>query len=565
MDLFTTNKKTLDNEQKAAVYACPNEPLLILAPPGAGKTFVMTKRIEYLIELGIIKKPFKILGLTFTNAAANEMKKRVIKEVPQSEGLIHITNFHSFSYSILKAYGNLIGLNENFSIVSEIYSEKILKKILSKNNVQKDSYQNWKNEKILKCNFKNNDYRSKEYAVFTEYNNNLIINNLVDYDNLLFYAIKILKTYPQVLSYYRATFRYILIDEYQDTNALQFKLLSLLVQGMRDLREFNDPNVFILADPNQAIFEFQGSDIRNIIKAKKRFGCKKLKLKGEYRFNSEGIKLLKKSISSFIDKENLENKNIKERPCYTIFENKKDEANYIIEKIKDKKEKGIGLHEIAVLAPSNFYFNIIKKKLKENNIDYVLINDFKGSSISRNRKYQRIFEILNENVNDCSENSLTSIFEVACKENLYNYDKDEILRFLLELSKKYDIDPSKSIDERYHCFLNEVFLEIDWAEFMRKRIKNKIFLSSIHGSKGLEFDYIFICGLVKDLLPHKTFCSKCNEIIDYNQRIKELKLLNVGVSRAKKKLYITSFNKRLTHETCILKPFYEYLEVTEKY
>jgi superfamily I DNA/RNA helicase len=524
----------------------------------------MAKRIEYLIEVDSIKKPFKILGLTFTNAAASEMRKRVMKEVPQAKKLVHITNFHSFAYSILKAYGNIIGIEKNFSIVSALDGARILKKILDTHHIHVKDYEKWKTEHILKCNFE--EGFDEYYKVFRKYNETLLKENLLDYDNLLFYALNLLEDNPSVLNYYRATFRYILIDEYQDTNALQFKILSLLVKGYKELREFDDPNVFILADPNQAIFEFQGSDIRNITKAQEKFRCKKIKLHGEYRFSSKGISLLKKSISAFIDGETLKSETVDENPIYTIFRSKRDETQDIIKEIKEKKENGTKLQDIAILAPTAYYLQDIKRELKRNNVDYILINDFKGSTINKKRKYHKIFKILNGKSKN-SDCSLSSIFEVICNAKGYDINNDEILSFLFELSKEYDSNPYKSnvtLKERSQSYINEVLLEVNWAEVMRKRIKNKVFLSSIHGSKGLEFDYIFICGLIKNLIPHKSFCRNCTGAIDYSARIENLKLLNVGTSRAKKELYLTSFHKNSIHETCIVKPFYTHLKIKKK-
>jgi DNA helicase-2/ATP-dependent DNA helicase PcrA len=555
----------LDDDQKSVIRACPNEPLLIIAPPGAGKTTVMAKRIEYLLELGAIKKPFKVLGLTFSNSAANEMKKKVLEHLPQYKDIIFITNFHSFCFGLLRSYGNLIGINTNFAILTEKESDRIINKLLRKHDLPLDSkYKNWKTNYILGFNF-DKDQDSQFIEIFNDYIEEINKIDSLDYDCLLYYVFQIFTRFPEILEYYRNVFRYILVDEFQDTNLLQFKILELLLMSYKKFRQFDDPGVFILADPNQAIYEFQGSDIGNIDRSVERFFCRIEKLQKDYRSESEGIKILKKQISFFLENSKIDDRpeNPVDKPSYCIYENRLSEATNLSGEIKKLIESGVHSHQIALLLPNQFYFSEIRNSLNDEDIDFIFVPDFKGTKIIN--KYQRVFRSLKNCVNE-EESSFSSKFELICEEKVSNYLDNDILNSLLEISKKYDIFPHESLsfNEKTQLFLNEICLEVDWGNELRKRVKNKIFVSSIHGSKGLEFDYVFVSGLNRNSLPHKEFCDQCQgDGLDYDNWMKNLKILNVATSRAKKNLFLTSVDTGSIHKTCLLVPFYDYLSKNE--
>lgn len=562
----------LDKFQRSAAYALPNKSILVKAPPGAGKTLVMAKRIEFLIRINAIKKPFKILGLTFSNAAADEMRKRVTKEVPAAKGLVHITNFHSFAYSILKAYGNCIDIQRNFSIISEFNSEKIMKEKLgilkfyglSKYNSKRKraealfySYKNWKTERILKLNdFEDKSYDEKFEKTLIEFRKELKLLNCLDFDHILYYAYKLLKNNPSVLSYYKSVFKYILVDEFQDTNPLQFKLLEILAEK-NDLNQFNTP-VFILSDPNQGIYEFQGADTRNIDQALKSFNCDIIKLNGEYRFNSQGIKILKDAISIFIENKKLLLSPLpKNRPIYSCWNRKIDEAKYLIEKIEELKKEKIKLHEIAILSPMGANLEKLREGLKSE--EYIFIPDFKGSEIEK--KYLILFDELNDISN--SKGNLEETIKIACENNGIDIN-DDIISILIEIAQTFDKRYSGDLTEKIGLFINEILLEINWGELLRRKIKNKLFLSTIHSAKGLEFERVFVCGLESGSLPFFPICNKCHGNLDESEWIQSLKILNVGVSRAKDQLYLSSSNKNNwnydTHSSCVLNPFKYYFD-----
>lgn len=563
---------TLDDEQKDAVYAAKEKSLLVLAPPGAGKTLVMAKRMEFLIKINAVKYPYKILGLTFSNTAADQMKKRVLNEVPSSKGLVYITNFHSFAYSILKAYGNHFDINRNFSILGEMeWGTRIKDKLGILNSFSQskydqkrieaqeifDRYITWKNERLLKLNL---NYRDEEYhdlfkTALSEFENDLNSFNLLDFDHILYYCSELLKSNKNILNYYRSVFKYILVDEFQDTNPLQFELLRLLVNGNESIP--NRP-VFILADPNQGIYEFQGADPKNVDDSVESFNCETIKLMGDYRFDSPEIKTLKEAISLFIEERTLLSPHESDnKPEYVLFDDKISEANHILRKIDDFKDDNVDLHDIAIIAPLGYNLDSIKYKLNED--EYIFVPDFRGIEIEK--KYNSLFEEL-RGITRIQGNLEEIIKDIA--EQIGINDTDDIFKIIVKLSRKYDKKYSRTLSEKILLFSNEILLEINWGEILKKEIKNKIFLSTIHSVKGLEFEKVIICGLDSGSLPFFLSCNECNTIqLDEVEWIKNLKLLNVGISRAKNELLLSSSRlnnwNRITHPTCILKPFYSHI------
>ena len=568
----------LDDEQKDAVYSDENSSILVLAPPGSGKTLVMAKRIEYLISSGEIKNPFKILGLTFSNAAADEMKNRVTKEVPLAKDLVHITNFHSFAYSILKAYGNCVDLKRDFFVIGEIQSDELIKEVLGISDyfglhkrdprIKKAEncfyrYKKWKTERILKMNENYEDLYSNELfeTGLVSFRNKLMSQNLLDFDHILYYTFKLLKSNNSVLNYYRSVFKYILVDEFQDTNPLQFAILKIMANG-NNISKYKNSPVFILADPNQGIFEFQGAEPENVILAKDKFNCEEIKLKKDHRFKPEGkgIKILANAISNFIDEGTDKDLDISDySPYYSVFPNKRAEADFITNKIKNLEENNEKLHEIAILAPQRADFEEIKGKLGKDK--FVFVPDFRGPEIEK--KYQPLFKSLRE-VPIEKKGKLSSLIENICKSNGIDAN-DEIIKILLNESKKYDAKRflSKTLFEKVQHFTNETLLEVDWGKILKKQVKNKIFLSTIHSAKGLEFETVFVCGLQEGSLPNYSTCKTCHGTSDGLKQVKNLKLLNVGVSRGKKCLYLSSSQKNgwyyHKHSSCVLNPFYKYL------
>lgn len=590
------NRIVLDEEQKKAVYAPIKQSLIVLAPPGCGKTLIMAKRIEYLIKIKAVVPPFKILGLTFTNAAANEMKDRVTDGVPEAEGIVYITNFHSFSYSVLRAYGNYVAISRKFTILGEIEKEDFILRIFSKyeksikeitdhppedrrrqlqNNEIWNRYQDWNIEALLKNNerFEDGEYDELFKMIQEEYRNELITNSYLDFDHILWYAYNLLKDNPSILEYYRAAFRYILVDEFQDTNSLQFRILSLLTSNYEHSTRYPPAKVFILADPDQAIYEFQGATPENIEVAKELFSCRVIELYKDYRFSSEGIKLLKSAISSYMRNGHISNITMDlniDKPCFFALNSIAEEAHYILDKVKKFQSDNISLHDIAIIAFPQYRLNDVKELLDQENIDNIFVPDFRAGNIER--KYQRLFKGISNIVKKKSGGYLYSVFEDVCRKGKFDIEKDEVLKILLKITKNYDRDSFKTISllEKNQMFVNEVLLEINWGEVLRERVKNKIFLSTIHGVKGLQFEVIIICGLEQYSFPNWRICNGCyRKSINRNylerELLNNLKIFYVGISRAKRHLYMTSSlisnYRNYRPISCILKPFVDLIDI----
>ena len=291
----------LDANQREAVYLPVSQSVIVEAPPGHGKTFVMAKRINHLIKTGEVKAPKKILGLTFTNAAASEMLDDIKTHVGIKDlDALRVLTFHSLAYKILRAYGNLIGIDKNFQIIGEVEQKELIdksKKDLSL-DLEENEYREWMTEVLLK---QKKDYDSS-FAENAKAVHDVYLTKLgekLDYTSLLVKAIQLLEEIPAVLKMYRSVFRYILVDEFQDPNPLQYKLLSLLALGCdssSQTEEVVQTPVFILADEEQAIFRFQGATPDNIQLAQSDFYCEKINLEVNYRCKSVGINNLTKAM-----------------------------------------------------------------------------------------------------------------------------------------------------------------------------------------------------------------------------------------------------------------------------
>ncbi|WP_296866531.1 UvrD-helicase domain-containing protein [uncultured Methanobrevibacter sp.] len=541
----------LNDEQKEVVFSDFNTSKIISAPPGAGKTTIMAKRIGFLINQGYIKHPYKILALTFSKAAANEMKKKISDEMRFSKDLFHITTFHGFCFDVLNAYGNYIGLNRNFEMYT--YNPKYNPRLAHAFehfglHYDNDEFNEWRLKHVLKCEKNDNE---QVLRILKYYYDLLIENNMMDYDGLLIFTYKLFKNHEPILEYYRSPFKIILVDEFQDTNSLQFKILDLMVTGSAN----NKKNIFIFTDPKQSIYGFQGADYKNHERAIENFNCKEAKLSECHRFENKAIEQLSKSISNYIDgnRESNSELTIKENlPKYFIFNENQEEYEFIINQINDLKHKGVKYENICILSPTKKSLNNIINMMKLLNFkNFIFISDYKDEWDVQIRR------LTNLGKNDLSEyKNLHDMIISNLK--MHNYFKEVILKE----SKKIDMqNPNLEIENRLSNFINHMIWNYDNFFKNNNFLKDKIFLSTIHGSKGLQFDVSFVCNLNSGSIPFFIDCrNNCyRKTGELNKE--SLNLLNVAVSRSKKQLYLTSTNDYGNHETCILKPFYKYLEI----
>lgn len=544
-------KKILDDYQKTAIYWPPTKSVIIKAPPGHGKTFVMARRIEYILHSGFSRAPHKILGLTFTNAAAGEMMDDIrIQLSLEQQSLVRVMTFHSFCYKVLHAYGNIIGLNRNFVILGELQQRKILASIFSailgvpsENDAVKKSleaYQESVKEKFLKMNAEYIHPTQQQILdqAIIEYKKKLG-SNQVDYNDLLKKTVALFETTPEILDWYRSTFRYILVDEFQDTNLLQLKLLSLLVNGdSSHPSSLPDAHVYILTDPEQAIFRFQGATPENIEIAKEKFKCEELSLHINYRSSNPNIIALTKRMRKEPYTETVE------KIPFFVSQSPKEEAQLIITKIK---EHSGALHDICVIAQSSYNFEEIKAVLEEQSIPFVFVPDFKAKSVEI--KYGAIFDSISQMVVATnSKGKLTSKIQKILEDGFQGWRKDEVLSALFDLAMNFERSVTgNNLSEKARQFYNDIFIEINWGNLLRKRVRNKVFLSTIHGVKGLQFPQVHLIGLVNYEHIHSNICYPCNGGKEFKKFITALKepfsTLYVGASRAQEELFLYAVRK----------------------
>lgn len=594
----------LNEKQKEAVLYV-NGPLLILAGPGSGKTRVLTYKISYLIEEGYAK-PEDILAITFTNKAAKEMKERVYSLIGQRD--IQISTFHSFGLRIIKENYKYLNMDRNFTILDESDSISMIEKIIKEMNLDTKQY----NPKIIKykiSNCKSEIISHDEYLkyskngieeivqkVYKKYQEKLNTTNCVDFDDLLMMPIILFKSNPEILKYYQEKFKYVFIDEYQDTNEAQYTMSKLISAKHK--------NICVVGDECQNIYSWRGANYKNILNFEKDYiNSKIILLEQNYR-----------STKTILNVANDVIKHNKERKDKTLFTDneygdkikyinaydERDEAVRIVNEIKDLK-KDVSLNEMVVLYRTNAQSQILERTFLENKIPYKivgsyayynrkeikdlvaylkLINNLKDDvsllriinvprrgignksvedlAMKANSENKSIFEVLDGNkklldfknmIIDLKEQSehmsLTQLIEsVFNKTGIKDeYRGEEVVN---GDSKIDNLDEFKSITKNFEeetgsvsleDFLLETSLISDINE--EKTDEERVALMTLHSVKGLEFEVVFIAGLEERLFPH------VNSSDNKEQLEEERRLFYVGITRAKKKVYLLNTRSRM--------------------
>ena len=603
MNLDSLNKQQLE----AVLYN--DGPLLVLAGAGSGKTRVLTTKIAYLInELKV--DPYNILAITFTNKAANEMKDRVKKILGIDTYNMQISTFHSFGVSILRKHYDLIGYQRNFTILDSDDSLTIIKKILKEENLDPKVYNpkairnkisSAKNELIDPDSYSkyvNNDYDEIVLNVYRNYQNKLLKNNSMDFDDLLILPIKLLRDNPSVLESYQERFKYILVDEYQDTNQAQYILVKMMSAKYK--------NICVVGDESQSIYSFRGANYKNILNFEKDYkNAKVILLEENYR--STGYIL---NVANDIIKNNKNKKDKKlwtskgngNKVKYYRAENEKDEADYVAKKIKELIINGVNKSEIAVLYRTNAQSRNIEEALLKENIPYKVVGSlyfYKRKEIKDLISYLKVIynsnddtsllRIINtpkrgiglktiEKLEEKARLNNTSIYEEINSgkelefknliEEFKREEKDlsltELIDVILDKSKMIEelkkeeslesdirienLNEFKSITKGFEdtygivslqSFLEEISLVSDVEEYNNNT--DLITLMTIHSAKGLEFDNVFIIGLEEGLFPHTNSLSSFEEIEE------ERRLAYVAITRAKKNLELVNAKRRMLY------------------
>lgn len=372
---------TLNKEQREAVFYTEG-PLLILAGAGSGKTRVLTHRIAYLIdEMGV--NPWNILAITFTNKAAGEMRDRVDKIVGFGSESIWVSTFHSTCVRILRRYIDRLGYDTNFTIYDTDDQKTLMKDVCKllqidtkvyKERVLLSAISSAKNEFITPQEYELNaagDFNRQKIAkVYWEYEKQMKANNALDFDDLLVKTVQLLQSQPDVLEYYQERFRYIMVDEYQDTNTVQFKLISLLARKHR--------NLCVVGDDDQSIYKFRGANIRNILDFESVFeDAHVIKLEQNYRSTETILNAANAVIANNVGRKAKAlwtDKGEGDKISFRQFEDAFEEANYIANDIANHIKEGTRAYkDHAVLYRTNAQSRVFEEKFIVANIPYKIV------------------------------------------------------------------------------------------------------------------------------------------------------------------------------------------------
>ena len=601
------NLDYLNDEQRKAVLA-EDGPLLILAGAGSGKTSVLTTKVAYLIkEKGV--NPKNIVAITFTNKAAKEMKERIIKLVGRDGYDIQISTFHSFGLRIIKENYERLGYDKNFTIIDSDDSLTIIKKIMKDMNIDttrcnpkfiKNQISSCKNEMVTPDKYQklvNDEVSDITYKVYKKYQETLIRNNSLDFDDLLVKPIELFTKHPDVLQNYQELFKYIFIDEYQDTNEAQY-LLSKMISAKYK-------NICVVGDDSQSIYSWRGANFRNILNFEKDYkDAKVILLEQNYRSTKTILNAANSVIKNNIQKKdkNLWTDNeTGEKIKYVRAVDEKDEASFVTREIKSLKEQGISLDDIAVLYRTNAQSRTIEEGFLNSNIPYRIVGAFAFYSrkeikdllaylklIYNPKDDVSLMRIINYPKRGIGAKTIDNLSMDAVLNNASMFDsisKGKELEFknlILKMKEESDslsltetidmvLDKSgikadlesehtleadirlenlnefKSITKTFEeesgiasleDFLNEVSLVSDVND-QKEDNTPKVTLMTIHAVKGLEFQYVFVVGMEENIFPHVN-CVEGQDGIEEERR-----LCYVAITRAKKKLYLINALKRM--------------------
>ena len=600
---------SLNDRQKEAVVNTDG-PMLILAGAGSGKTKVLTTKVAYLIEEKNID-PNNILAITFTNKAAKEMKERIFKLEGNSAFYIQISTFHSFGLKILKENCELLGYEKNFTILDSDDSLSIIKKIMKELNIDANKYNpkaiknvisNNKNEIIDPEKYSlyvNTDFDEIALEVYRKYEKSLKINNAVDFDDLLILPLKLFNNNPGVLQKYQEKYKYVFIDEYQDTNEPQYILSKMISAKYK--------NITVVGDADQAIFTWRGANYKNILNFEKDYKDAKVVLLEE---NYRSTKTILNAANNVIKN----NKVRKEKNLWTQNEegskityykafDEKDESNYVVNEIKKLIEKGVNPKDICVLYRANAQSRTVEEAFLTSNVSYNIVGSYAFYNRKEIKDLIAYLKLIYNNKDDVSllrvinypkrgignkaienlaiksnvlDKSLYEVIdsgkELEFKNMIEEIKKEESHLTLTELidmvldksGMKKSLEDEKSIEADIRLENLEEFKSIAKAMEINEGIvsleelldklalvsdvseqkndnEDKVTLMTMHAVKGLEYDYVFVVGVEEGLFPHSNSLESNDELEE------ERRLCYVAITRAKKKLYLINARSRILY------------------
>lgn len=618
----------LNEQQKQAVLE-KNGAVLIIAGAGAGKTKTITHRILHLIKEGV--SPENILAITFTNKATKEMRERVEKILSEDKELNlpiffskkpFVSTFHSLGVFILKENSRFLGLTRNFSIMDRSDSSKIVRDCLKSLDIDTKEFEPNKILNIISR--EKGDLNTPEnYAtgsdkngytlqaitakVWPMYEQKLREEKALDFDDLLSKTYFLLKDHKEVLDKYQELWKYIHIDEYQDTNKVQYMMVKLLAQRYK--------NICVVGDMDQSIYSWRGADIQNILSFEEDYpDAKVILLEQNYRSTQTIIAMANEVIrKNKIRKEkNLFTKNEEgEKASFLRALNEVEEARFIARKAQEVIEKGASPREIAVLYRANFQSRVLEEAFLTENVPYQVL----GTKFFDRKEVKDILSFLRASLNPESLSDIKRIINVPTRgigkvtilkifegkkdslplgvkekvNKFYNLlerikketeDKkpSEVIKFIiresgleLELQRGNDEDKERLENMRELATLALKYDALPKPEGIEKLLEeaalttdqdslekneNAVKLMTVHASKGLEFDYVFITGLEENLFPHQPVGreEKTPEEMEEERR-----LFYVALTRARKKLFLTCAEMRTifgSQQMCLPSSFF---------
>ena len=596
--------KTLNTPQREAAETTEG-PVMVLAGAGSGKTRVITHRIVHLIHKGIA--PHNILAVTFTNKAATEMRERVealINTYPPAarariDGSPTVTTFHALGVRILREFHEQLGLRRQFVIYDRSDSLKAVKQALEAADYNPKEFEP---RKILSAisRAKGDGYTDLEYRdaansyfeqvvgeVWDKYDAILKKEHALDFDDLLAKTYRLLKNHPDVRQQLQDRFKYVHVDEYQDTNKVQFNLTELLLS--------EDHNICVVGDIDQNIYSWRGADIKNVMQFERHFpGAHTIMLEQNYRStkiiiaaSNEVIKKNRQRIDKTVFTENHDGEKIQ---LYAAMSGN-DEASYIARTAETLITDGADPGSIAVLYRTNFQSRALEEAFLQADVPYQLLGtrfferrevkdilsylrlalnpdstadltrviniptrgigkvtmlkviEGKRSDLNAGalKKVQDFDEIMMDIATTAKKGPLSETIKFIMRRSGYEadlkeegteeaFERLENLRELVTLASRYnELPPTDAVE----AMLENAALQSDQDELAKKDERNAVRLMTVHAAKGLEFPYVFITGLEEGLFPHERLDDSK---IDHEE---ERRLFYVALTRAEKKVWLT--------------------------
>ncbi len=610
----------MNERQREAVFATEG-PILILAGAGSGKTTVLVNRIAYILQCGLCK-PWNILAITFTNKAAGELKERICNTVPEGGGDIWAATFHSTCARILRRYGDRLGYSSHFTVYATDDQKRLVKDVMKQLNIDEKqlpaksviSEISKAKDKMLSPKEMQKeaeyDYRKASIAkIYEIYQARLKTADAMDFDDLLCKTVELFEREPEILGYYQNQFRYIMVDEYQDTNRVQYRFVSMLAEKYG--------NICVVGDDDQSIYKFRGATIENILSFENTFkGAKVIRLEQNYRSTQNILNAANGVISNNTIRKgktlwttNPEGDKIEVRTC----EDERGEAVFIADTIMDGVSDGGKYSDYAILYRTNAQSNAIEQALSRSGIPHRIIGGHRFYDREEIRDMLAYLQVINNphddvrltriinvpkrgigarsvsvaadiaaglgesiytviseaedypqlsraasklksfvslidgliDASDSDEYSLAELYNLIIEhtdyENYLRTEKDNPdvrIENIEELSSniiKFEEDYGEEAD--LSSFLEEVSLQTDIDNYDADA--DTCVMMTLHSAKGLEFPVVFITGMEDGLFPSIASMMNPEEINE------ERRLAYVGITRAKKKLYLTKTRTRM--------------------